>query len=230
MNALHKTAMVAGASGLVGERLISVLCESGDYARVYAVTRRPLARDHARLANRIVRFEQLEAQLRGMTCTDAYCCLGTTLKDAGSEAAFRQVDFDLVLAFARAAKAAGAQRFVLVSAAGADRGSRSFYLRVKAEAEAAVMAIGFAALDIMQPGLLLGSRRGLRPLELLAQWTLPALAPLMIGPLQPLRPVGATILAEAMLGAARSGRRGVMRFTWRAITTLAAGQASRRAG
>jgi len=230
MGDAQKVALVAGASGLVGEQLISVLCESGDYTRVYAVTRRPLGRDHARLANRIVRFEQLEAQLRGMSCTDAFCCLGTTLKGAGSEAAFRQVDLDLVLAFARAAKAAGAQRFALVSAAGADRGSRSFYLRVKAEAEAAVMAIGFAALDIMQPGLLLGSRRDLRPLELLAQWTLPALAPLMVGPLQPWRPVSAATLAQAMLGAAGSGRRGVMRFTWRAITTLAAGQASRRAG
>jgi uncharacterized protein YbjT (DUF2867 family) len=229
MSDTPKVALVAGASGLTGEQLISVLCESGDYARVYAVTRRPLARDHARLANRIVRFDQLEAQLRGTTCTDAYCCLGTTLKDAGSEAAFRQVDVDLVLAFARAAKAAQAQRFVLVSAAGADRGSRSFYLRVKAEAEAAVMALGFSALDIMQPGLLLGSRRGLRPLELVAQWTLPVLGPLMIGPLQPWRPVSAATLAQAMLGAARSGRRGVMRFTWRAITTLAAGQASRRA-
>lgn len=229
MSDTPRVALVAGASGLTGEQLISVLCESGDYARVYAVTRRPLARDHARLANRIVRFDQLEAQLRGMTCTDAYCCLGTTLKDAGSEAAFREVDLDLVLAFARAAKAAQARRFVMVSAVGADRGSRSFYLRVKAEAEAAVTAVGFAALDIMQPGLLLGSRRGLRPLELLAQWTLPALGPLMIGPLQPLRPVSAATLANAMLGAARSGRRGVMRFTWRAITTLAAGQASRRA-
>lgn len=228
MNDGLKTALVAGANGLVGQQLLTALCEASEYRRVYALTRRPLTRDHARLANRIVRFDRLEAELKGMTCTEAFCCLGTTIREAGSEAAFRAVDRDLVLAFARAARAAQAQRFVLVSAAGADTHSRSFYLRVKAEAEAGVIALGFPAIDIMQPGLLLGTRRELRPLELLAQWTLPVAAPLMAGRLQMWRPVGAATLARAMLGAARSGRRGVMRFTWRAITTLAAGQASRR--
>jgi len=228
MSNARKIAAVAGATGLVGQQLLTVLCDAAEYDRVYAITRRPLTRSHARLANRIVRFEQLEAQLQGLNCTDAFCCLGTTLREAGSQQAFRAVDRDLVVAFARAARAAQAQRFVLVSAAGADARSRSFYLRVKAETEAAVIAIGFPAIDIMQPGLLLGSRREPRPLELAAQWTLPVVAPLMAGPLQVWRPVRARTLAAAMLGAARSGRRGVMRFTWRAITTLAAGQEARR--
>lgn len=228
MNDTQKVALVAGATGLVGQRLVTVLCDAREYGRVYALTRRPLTRDHVKLANRVVRFGEIEAQLRGVTCTEAFCCLGTTLKDAGSEAAFRQVDHDLVLAFARVARAAQAQRFVLVSSAGADPGSRAFYLRVKAETEAAVMTLGFPALDIMQPGLLLGSRRDLRPLELAAQWTLPAVSPLMLGPLQRYRPVSAETLALAMLGAARSGRRGVMRFTWPAIRTLAAQAAAER--
>lgn len=226
MNDTQKVALVAGASGLVGQRLVAVLCEAREYARVYAVTRRPLTRDHAKLANRVVRFADLEAQLRGVTCTEAFCCLGTTLREAGSEAAFRQVDYELVLAFARAARAAQAQRFVLVSSVGAAAGSRAFYLRVKAQTEAAVMTLGFPALDIMQPALLLGSRREARPLELAAQWTLPAIAPLMLGPLAPWRPVGAETLARAMLGAARSGRRGTARHTWPAIAALA-GQGAR---
>ncbi|HQX46807.1 MAG TPA: NAD-dependent epimerase/dehydratase family protein [Steroidobacteraceae bacterium] len=221
MNDMQKVALVAGASGLVGQRLVTVLCEAREYSRVYALTRRPLTRDHQKLANRVVRFADLEMQLRGITCSEAFCCLGTTRREAGSEAAFRQVDFELVLAFARAARAAQAQRFVLVSSVGADADSRSLYLRVKAQTEAAVMTLGFPALDIMQPGLLLGSRREVRPLELAAQWTLPVLAPLMFGRLARWRPVGAATLAGAMLGAARSGRRGVARHTWPAIGALA---------
>ncbi len=222
MNDTRRTALVAGANGLVGERLLAALCEAPEYGRVYALTRRPLTRDHAKLANRVVRFADLEAQLRGITCTEAFCCLGTTLKEAGSEEAFRQVDHDLVLAFARAARVANAQRFVLVSSVGARLDSRAFYLRVKAQAESAVMTLGFPAVDIMQPGLLLGARRGLRPLELAAQWTFPVVAPLLRGGLAAYRPVAADTLARAMLGAARSGRRGVTRHTWTAIRALAA--------
>ena len=221
MNDMQRVALVAGATGPVGQRLVATLCEAREYSRIHALTRRPLTRDHQKLANRVVRFADLEAQLRGIACTEAFCCLGTTLREAGSEAAFRQVDFDFVLAFARAARAAQAQRFVLVSSVGADADSRSFYLRVKAQTEAAVMTLGFPALDIMQPGLLLGARREMRPLEFAAQWTLPVVAPLMFGALARWRPVGADVLARAMLGAARSGRRGVTRHTWSAIRMLA---------
>lgn len=221
MNDTRKVALVAGASGLVGQQLVTVLCEAPEYGRVHAVTRRPLTRDHAKLANRVVSFANLEAQLRGVTCSEAYCCLGTTLRDAGSESAFRQVDHDLVLAFARAARAAQAQRFVLVSSVGADAASRALYLRVKAQTEAAVMTLGFPALDILQPSLLLGSRRGLRPRELVMQWTVPLIAPLMLGPLAQWRPIGAQAVARAMLGVTRSGRRGVTRYTWPAIRKLA---------
>ncbi|MBV6418018.1 MAG: hypothetical protein CMLOHMNK_02797 [Steroidobacteraceae bacterium] len=223
MNDNGKVALVAGASGLVGQELVATLCDAPEYTRVIAVTRRPFLRSLPKVANRIVRFDALEAQLRGMTCDEAFCCLGTTIAAAGSEAAFRAVDHDLVLAFARAARAAGARRFTLVSSVGADAGGRTFYLRVKGETEAAVMTIGFPALDIMQPGLLLGSRREWRPAEFVLQWTLPAVGPLMIGRAQAWRPVRAGTLARAMVGAARSGRRGVMRFTWPAIRQLAGG-------
>src|SRR5687767_7160300 len=152
-------ALLAGATGLVGGHLLDDLLDSPGYARVYAVTRRPLGREHPRLANRIVQFDRLVSQLKGTTCTEAYCCLGTTIADAGSQEAFRQVDLGYVLAFARAARAAQAQRFVVVSSVGADPGSKNFYLRVKGEMEAAVSALGFPALDIMQPALLLGWRR-----------------------------------------------------------------------
>jgi uncharacterized protein YbjT (DUF2867 family) len=222
----QKTALVAGASGLVGRLLVDELLYVPEYTRVYAITRRPLGRDHAKLANRIVRFDQLEAQLRGMTVSDAFCCLGTTRAAAGSDAAFRQVDFDLVLAFARAARAAQAQRFVLVSSIGAARDSRNLYLRVKGEAEAAVAALGFPAVDIFQPGLLLGSRREMRPLEFAAQLVMPLVNPLLFGARSDYRAVSARTLARAMARSARSGRKGLYRYTWSGITTLAAGPAT----
>src|SRR5256714_5085364 len=115
-----KVALLAGASGLVGTCALDALLAAPDFGRVFAVTRRPLGREHPRLANRIVQFERLEAQLKGITCHVALCALGTTIRQAGSQADFRQVDLDYVLAFARAAKAAQAQRFVVISSVGAD--------------------------------------------------------------------------------------------------------------
>src|SRR5690349_14953190 len=95
-----KVALLAGASGFVGGYVLDCLLEAPEFARVFAITRRPLGREHPRLANRIVQFEKLETQLKGGRCDVAFCCLGTTMKQAGSERAFRQVDHDLVLSFA----------------------------------------------------------------------------------------------------------------------------------
>lgn len=218
----RSTALVAGGSGLVGEHLLRKLCSSADIARVIAVSRRPLVYDHPKLANRIVRFETLEQSLDGTRADVAFCCLGTTLRSAGSEEAFRTVDYGYVMAFARAARKAGASRFVLNSAVGADPASRNFYLRVKGETEVAVEGLDFPALDILQPSLLLGWRRDLRPLELAAMAVLPLFGPLLLGKAERYRAVGAAVVAGAMPGALRSGRKGVHRYTHRAIRELAA--------
>src|SRR5579871_1878432 len=145
-----RIALLAGATGLVGSLLLEALLEAPDVGRVFAVTRRPLGREHPRLANRIVQFDRIESQIQGLAADVAFCCLGTTIRQAGSEQAFRAVDVDSVVAFARAAKAARVQRFVVVSSAGADPQSKNFYLRTKGEMEAAVAALGFASLDILQ--------------------------------------------------------------------------------
>ncbi len=224
----ERIALVAGASGLVGSLLTRLLCEAPEYTRVYALSRRPLAFEHPRLANRIIPFDRLEQQLRGLACHDAYCCLGTTLRAAGSEAAFRQVDFDYALAFARAARAAGAERFAMVSAAGADPGSERFYLRVKGEAEVAVGELGFRAVDIMQPSLLLGSRREFRPAELAARLLAPLVNPLLTGKRAVLRAIPARDVAQALLAAARQGRVGINRYTYPSLVALAVGRSAPR--
>ena len=216
----QKVVLLAGASGFVGNLAVTNLLEAPDIARVYAVTRRPLGRENARLANRIVSFDQIEAQLKGLTCHVALCALGTTIRQAGSQAAFRQADIDAVLAFARAAKAAQAQRFVVVSAAAADPTSKNFYLRTKGEMEQALQGLGFVSLDILQPSLLLGWRGELRPLELLGSVFMPLVNPFLMGKHEQLRAIPAHAVAAAMVGAIRSGRKGVQRYTYSGIQAL----------
>jgi uncharacterized protein YbjT (DUF2867 family) len=216
-----KVALLAGASGLVGGYALDSLLDAPDFARVFAISRRPLGREHSRLANRIVQFEKLESQLKGTVCHTAFCCLGTTIKKAGGEREFRQVDFDATLAFARAARAAQAQRFVVVTAAGADPRSKVFYLRVKGELEQALEGLGFPSLDILQPSLLLGWRGEIRPAELLATAFMPLINPFLTGTRMSLRAIPARDVAAAMLGASRSGRRGVYRYTWQSLRQLA---------
>jgi len=213
-------ALLAGASGFLGNLTLEALLDSGDFSRVFAVTRRPLGREHPRLANRIVQFEQIESQLKGLTCQVALCCLGTTIRKAGSEQALRQVEVDAVLAFARTAKAAQAQRFVVVSSVGADPRSKNAYLRTKGDMEEALTGVGFPALDILQPSALLGWRRQILPLEVAATALMPIVNPFLTGKREPFRGIPARTVAAAMVGVTRSGRRGVQRYTYSAIQGL----------
>jgi len=215
-----KIVLLAGASGLIGKSALDALLEAPDIGRVFAVTRRPLGREHPRLANRIVQFETLEAQLKGMICHVAVCCLGTTLRQAGSEAAFRRVDIDYVLAFARAAKAARAQRFVVVSGAGANPQSKNFQVRTKGEMEEALAGVGFESLDILQPGPVLGFRSQMRPMDMGAWLVMPVVNPFLRGAREVFRGISARALGAAIVGTTRSGRRGVQRYTHAGIQAL----------
>jgi uncharacterized protein YbjT (DUF2867 family) len=214
-------ALLAGASGLTGGLALDGLLAAPDISRVIAVTRRPLGREHPRLANRIVQFERLESQLKGSVADVALCCLGTTRRKAGSQPRFRAVDVDAVLTFARAAKAANARRFVVMSSVGADPRARNFYLRTKGDMEEELEGVGFESLDILQPSMLLAWRAEMRPLELVASALMPLIAPLLRGKYLPYRAIGARTVAAAMLGATRSGRRGVQRYTYEGIQALA---------
>jgi uncharacterized protein YbjT (DUF2867 family) len=215
-----RVALLAGASGLTGGYALEALLGAPDVSRVLAVSRRPLGREHPRLANRIVQFERIETQLKGTTCDVALCCLGTTLRKAGSQERFRAVDVDGVLAFARAARAAGARRFVVMSSVGANPTARNFYLRTKGDMEEEVEGVGFDSLDILQPSMLLSWRGEMRPLELIAGALMPLVNPLLRGKYAPYRGISARTVGAAMLGATRSGRRGVQRYTYEGILAL----------
>jgi uncharacterized protein YbjT (DUF2867 family) len=216
-----RIAWVVGGSGMVGSRLLPLLLNSGGYDRVVALSRRPLNLDHPRLANRILRFENMEKELASLACTDAYCCLGSTIKQAGSREAFHAVDCDLVVRFSRYARANGAVSLAVMSSVGADIASKNFYLHVKGEMEIALQSLRLPALHIMQPGLLLGSRRELRPAEAAARLLAPLVSPLLFGKYSAYRAVNAKQVAAAMATAVLSGRRGMHRYTYDEIIRLA---------
>ena len=221
MSTTPKIALLAGATGLIGGLLLKTLLEAPDYSRVYALTRRPYGKEHPKLANRVVIFERMAEQLKGLVVQDAFCCIGTTIHEAGSQEAFRAADVDAVLMFARAARAAQAARFVVVSSVGASSNSKKFYLRTKGEMEEAVTDLGFTSVDVLQPSLLLGPRKSFRLLETAGQIFAPLINPLLTGAREPFRAIPAETVARAMLGAARRGARGTYRYTYGAIRQLA---------
>jgi len=216
-------ALFAGASGFVGSRVLDALLDAPEIARVLAVTRRALGREHPRLANRIVQFDHLERQLAGLKCQVAFCCLGARLGDrhAAEEEAVRRVDIGYTLAFARAAKAAGAGRLVVISAAGADVAAKSGYLRAKGELEEKLAGLGFGALDILQPAIVLGWPREMRAAELVRRAVMPLVNPLLVGARATHRGIPLGTAAAAMIGTLRSGRRGAQRYTYAGICALA---------
>ena len=193
------TALIAGASGLVGGHLLRQLLDHADYTRVVALVRRPLALSHPKLEQVVVDFAALEKVTADLRCDDAFCCLGTTIKEAGSRENFRAVDHVAVLAFAWAAQRNGARRFFVVSSLGANADSRVFYSRVKGEMEEALMVLGFGTLAIFQPSLLLGVRSKTRLGERLWAKVMWLFDPLLFGGLRKFRAIEAEVVARAML-------------------------------
>lgn len=197
-----RNAVVAGSTGLIGSELLSLLVHAPEYRTVFALTRRPLAVSTPRVVAVAAEFDDLAAVLRSAgPGADVYCCLGTTMRAAGSEAAFRRVDHDYVVSLARWAKDNAARRFLLVSALGADARSRVFYNRIKGAAEQAVRAEGPAPVVILQPSLLDGARTEARAGEQLA---LSITRPLRGLIPRAWRPVLARDVAASMLLAARA--------------------------
>ncbi|MGY0798784.1 NAD(P)H-binding protein [Lysobacter sp. A286] len=209
-----RTALVAGYTGLVGRHLLAQLLAGRPYANIKyahikAVGRRAPPGDDARVEALVTELGDLAGMRERLAADDVFCCLGTTLRTAGSRAAFEHVDFDMVVDLARAARAAGARRFFLVSALAANANSRVFYNRIKGRAEAAVRAIGYETLHIVRPSLLLGERGESRPGEDFAQKLLPALGRLLVGPLAAYRAVPAEDVARALVELAAREQPGV---------------------
>ncbi len=197
---MGKSVWIAGASGLVGGFALERLLEDEAISTVVSFGRRTTGRSHAKLVERTVDLAAFDAG--DAPAPDvAVCALGTTIAKAGSKEAFRAVDHDAVLAFARVAHARGAKAFVLVSSHGADATSGMFYMRVKGEVEAALRDVGFASLAIARPTLLLGDRQESRPAEramvVASRFLGPVLSPFRGRPIEA-RVVGRAVAALAL--------------------------------
>ena len=164
---MGKSALVLGATGVVGRELVRELCESPGYDEVEVWTRREIGFCHPKFHVRIIDFEGI-SDIAPHKFDEIFCALGMTMKQAGSREAFLRVDVDYVYAAAKWGKAAGVRRFVLVSSQGANEGSSSFYLRAKGRIERRVSELGFDSLQIVRSPLILGERSDIRPLERLA--------------------------------------------------------------
>ncbi len=212
-----RAVLVAGASGLVGRELLRLCLADPEVQTVKALLRREVTLDALLGAARpgevpltdaqrrkfqpcIVDFDRLDRHTEHFAVDAVFCALGTTIRQAGSQAAFRKVDFDAPLQIAQLAHAQGASRFLLVSALGASARSRVFYNRVKGELEEAIQAIGFAQFAVARPSLLQGDRPEFRLGEHLGLWLSRVFAGLIP---ESHRPVHVRQVAQGLLHAAR---------------------------
>ncbi len=197
-------AVIAGATGLVGQELARQLAADGTWREVRALVRHPLPAELSgpTLVSVQVDYARLDPPPLWAAADHVFCALGTTMRQAGSAAAFRRVDFDYPVALARAAQARGVRHFLLVSALGASSTSRVFYNRVKGEVEEAITALGFKAVTIARPSLLLGPRTEPRLGEQLGK---------LLGVLAPprWRPVSGARVARALVDAAKRDAPGI---------------------
>jgi uncharacterized protein YbjT (DUF2867 family) len=214
------TALVVGATGLVGSQCLKTLLDGGAYERVVAFTRRPLGQQHPRLVETIVDFDKLE-ELEPFPTADVFCALGTTIEKAGSQPDYLKVDFEYPRIVAERSAAAGATQFMLVSSAGADPQSGNFYLRVKAQLEKAITGRSFEAVHIFRPSFLIGSREEFRLGESLGVAASRAFQFALVGKLRKYRPIAATTVAAGMAVAAREAKPGRHIYHYDEIVALA---------
>jgi uncharacterized protein YbjT (DUF2867 family) len=205
----NKTALIFGATGLVGGHVLQQALAADAYTSVVAFTRGPLSITHPKLKNVVINFDKLGDYKKEIVGDDLFLCLGTTIKKAGSEAAFKVVDFDYPLAVAKMAKENGVNQVLLCSAVDADATSKIFYNRMKGMLEDALKALNFNALHIFQPSLLLGERNENRFGESVAKVVGKFLDKIIGGLLSKYRPVEGETVASAMVKSAQILRGGV---------------------
>lgn len=206
---MSRTALIAGATGLVGDALLRQLAVRLDYAQVKVIGRNPPRYEAGNVRFLSSDFSNLDSLAGELAVDEVFCCLGTTIGKSGSEAAFERVDYHMVVDLARAAGKAGAKKFLVVSAVGATEKSPAFYPRVKARMERAVTEAGFETVHIVRPSLLLGDRREVRRSERLFQWLSPLYSPFLSGPLKRYRPVPASVVAASLIALANRKDTGV---------------------
>lgn len=163
---MAKKALLVGATGLVGAELLNILLEDKHYEEVRVLSRRPLSESAAKLQVKTIDFEHLsQVESVFFEVDEVFCCLGITLRKAGSKANAYRVEHDYPLELAQKSRQAGAKQFIIVSSLGANAESSNYYFRTKGVLEKALQTLGFPSLHILRPSLLLGPRREVRLAE-----------------------------------------------------------------
>ncbi len=203
-----RTALLIGASGLIGSELLTLLLESDIYKHVTIFVRRELPIKHRKLQQIVIDFDDLESYEAYFRVDDVFSCLGTTMKKAKTKQQFIKVDYEYTMRAAALAEKCNAKSFLTVSALGANPQSLFFYNRVKGETEEALQRLAIKSLHIFRPSLLLGKRQEFRLAEKAAEWLLCRLPFLFIGKLRKYKPIEAKKVAFAMFCAATSCQKG----------------------
>ena len=199
---MHNKSIVLGSTGLIGKHLLNYLGEKD--LSVIAITRRPIEDIPKNASPMIIDFDEFLDQGHLPDCEHIYICLGTTIKKAGSQESFKKVDLDYCLGFAKKARESGATTISLVTSVGANADSKNFYLKTKGKLENEIKAMGFDSVNIFQPGLLLGNRDEIRPLEFLGQYGSFLLNMVLFGSLKKYRSIEASKVANAMANSTKN--------------------------
>ena len=207
---MHNKSIVLGSTGLIGKHLLTYLGEKD--LSVIAISRRPIDDIPKNVSPMIIDFDEFLDQGHLPDCKHIYICLGTTIKKAGSQESFKKVDLDYCLGFAKKARESGATTISLVTSIGANADSKNFYLKTKGKLENEIKAMGFDSVNIFQPGLLLGNRDEIRPLEFLGQYGSYLLNMALLGPAMKYRSIDAKRVARTMANTADIA--GVHYFTY----------------
>ena len=209
---LKRNALIAGATGLVGSSLLRQLSENDVYEKILVLTRKPVDISNPKLIQHQIDFDQLESFRTDVRVDDVFCALGTTIKTAGSKDAFCKVDHDYVLSLGNWSAANAVQRFLVVSAMGADTGSWVFYNRVKGKMEKSVSRLNIPQIQVFRPALLMGNRAEKRAGEKMAQVVFEGLGFLFAGPLLKYKGIHADVVAGAMIKCAANDAKGFKIF------------------
>ena len=209
---MGRTALILGATGLVGGYLLDNILENNKYERVYIISRSDVLKKHPKLDTYILELSRMEDVREVFNVSDVFCCLGTTMKNAGSKEAFKKVDLDFPLLAAKLAAEGEAEQFLIVSAMGASSNSSFFYNRVKGEMEERVKSLPFKGVHIFRPSLLLGNRKEFRLGEKTAEMLFTRLPFLFRGSLKKYAPIKAEQVAKFMAERAIKGEKGIFTY------------------
>lgn len=207
-----RSALLLGASGLIGKSCLEALLRDEIYSKVIVFVRKPLPLQHPKLQQQTVDFDNLEYHAHLMKTDDLFCCLGTTIKTAGSQDAFYKVDFTYPYQAATIASRNGVRQFLIVTALGASAQSKVFYNRVKGNVENAISGLAFQSIHIFRPSLLLGNRSEFRFGEKIAMFLFRMLGFILIGRWKKYRAIKASVVAEAMVTMAKLDLKGVRKY------------------